>query len=145
MVVLVERDLRAAAEQGGEDMFFFFSSRRRHTRLQGDWSSDVCSSDLHLRRCAAWSRACLCPWGLGPFPGPPGAWYRGAINAGPAPIDLVMFTQASQHGLVQLLPDTSGIPVAQTPPASHAAAVAQGLGKVFPWNACLQHEQDAVE
>src|SRR5256885_3052281 len=25
---------------------FFFSSRRRHTTLQGDWSSDVCSSDL---------------------------------------------------------------------------------------------------
>src|SRR6266487_6738517 len=32
-------------------MFFFFSSRRRHTRWTGDWSSDVCSSDL--RRCAA--------------------------------------------------------------------------------------------
>src|SRR5256885_8766114 len=29
-------------------MYFFFSSRRRHTRLQGDWSSDVCSSDLRL-------------------------------------------------------------------------------------------------
>src|SRR5437879_12817678 len=29
---------------------FFFSSRRRHTRYIGDWSSDVCSSDL-------WSRA----------------------------------------------------------------------------------------
>src|SRR6266566_6174029 len=28
------------------DFIFFFSSRRRHTRLQGDWSSDVCSSDL---------------------------------------------------------------------------------------------------
>src|SRR3989454_4095601 len=28
--------------------FFFFSSRRRHTRLQGDWSSDVCSSDLRI-------------------------------------------------------------------------------------------------
>src|SRR5256885_17092688 len=27
-------------------MLCFFSSRRRHTRLQGDWSSDVCSSDL---------------------------------------------------------------------------------------------------
>src|SRR3989454_12436939 len=26
---------------------FFLSSRRRHTRLQGDWSSDVCSSDLY--------------------------------------------------------------------------------------------------
>src|SRR5256885_2583862 len=34
---------------------FFFSSRRRHTRLQGDWSSDVCSSDLvgsGKRRCS---------------------------------------------------------------------------------------------
>src|SRR6266581_6451387 len=33
---------------------FFFSSRRRHTRWTGDWSSDVCSSDLrpggHLRQ-----------------------------------------------------------------------------------------------
>src|SRR2546430_12317925 len=28
--------------------FFFFSSRRRHTRFDCDWSSDVCSSDLHL-------------------------------------------------------------------------------------------------
>src|SRR5205807_5980316 len=27
-------------------ILFFFSSRRRHTRLQGDRSSDVCSSDL---------------------------------------------------------------------------------------------------
>src|SRR2546426_2394916 len=30
--------------------FFFFSSRRRHTRLQGDWSSDVCSSDLTTKQ-----------------------------------------------------------------------------------------------
>src|SRR5437879_9187146 len=28
---------------------FFFSSRRRHTRYIGDWSSDVCSSDLRRR------------------------------------------------------------------------------------------------
>src|SRR5689334_24083283 len=27
-------------------VFFFFSGRRRHTRLNCDWSSDVCSSDL---------------------------------------------------------------------------------------------------
>src|SRR5256885_16827669 len=33
--------------------FFFFSSRRRHTRLQGDWSSDVCSSDLEPQRAGA--------------------------------------------------------------------------------------------
>src|SRR5574342_411383 len=30
--------------------FFFFSSRRRHTRSGGDWSSDVCSSDLLVER-----------------------------------------------------------------------------------------------
>src|SRR5699024_11688605 len=29
-------------------LIFFFSSRRRHTRSKRDWSSDVCSSDLHL-------------------------------------------------------------------------------------------------
>src|SRR5690348_17364514 len=29
-------------------LFFFFSSRRRHTRWTGDWSSDVCSSDLKV-------------------------------------------------------------------------------------------------
>src|SRR5580765_428048 len=28
------------------EIVFFFSSRRRHTRWTGDWSSDVCSSDL---------------------------------------------------------------------------------------------------
>src|SRR6266568_8617103 len=31
-------------------LFFFFSSRRRHTIWNCDWSSDVCSSDLVLRR-----------------------------------------------------------------------------------------------
>src|SRR5205807_4648746 len=36
---------------------FFFSSRRRHTRLQGDWSSDVCSSDLR-RKMARWLMSC---------------------------------------------------------------------------------------
>src|SRR5437762_12129169 len=30
-------------------LVFFFSSRRRHTRYIGDWSSDVCSSDLRRK------------------------------------------------------------------------------------------------
>src|SRR5688500_20099818 len=34
--------------QCSDHVVFFFSSRRRHTRLQGDWSSDVCSSDLDM-------------------------------------------------------------------------------------------------
>src|SRR5690606_39737670 len=32
------------------NQFFFFSSRRRHTSFSRDWSSDVCSSDLSLKR-----------------------------------------------------------------------------------------------
>src|SRR5256885_8411070 len=40
-------------------IIFFFSSRRRHTRLQGDWSSDVCSSDLE--RGLGGAPAGLCP------------------------------------------------------------------------------------
>src|SRR5262249_57903658 len=38
---------------------FFFPSRRRHTRLVSDWSSDVCSSDLHcvVGRCGVARRA----------------------------------------------------------------------------------------
>src|SRR5256885_7576732 len=44
---------------------FFFSSRRRHTRLQGDWSSDVCSSDLCARPSRRWTApcsVCSCWW-----------------------------------------------------------------------------------
>src|SRR6266487_4634769 len=43
-------------------VLFFFSSRRRHTSSTGDWSSDVCSSDLpstaepRTARRVAWPR-----------------------------------------------------------------------------------------
>src|SRR2546426_6783335 len=40
--------------------FFFFSSRRRHTRLQGDWSSDVCSSDLPIMNILTSASLSLC-------------------------------------------------------------------------------------
>src|SRR5438067_13550921 len=32
----------------------FLSSRRRHTRSKRDWSSDVCSSDLHITFTDPW-------------------------------------------------------------------------------------------
>src|SRR6266436_7366316 len=41
-MVLVHSPAKAVS-----DGVFFFSSRRRHTRCSRDWSSDVCSSDLH--------------------------------------------------------------------------------------------------
>src|SRR5256885_11511621 len=58
------------------DYVFFFSSRRRHTRLQGDWSSDVCSSDLRNRRLLeeiqvqlSQSENIIVPWGVAHMPG----------------------------------------------------------------------------
>src|SRR6266516_4691646 len=49
-------------------VFFFFSSRRRHTISYGDWSSDVCYSDLGVRvrarrrPCPGWPRPFPCPY-----------------------------------------------------------------------------------
>src|SRR5205807_3814565 len=48
---------------------FFFSSRRRHTRLQGDWSSDVCSSDLPSSSQGYGPAAVALPWKAGRFSG----------------------------------------------------------------------------
>src|SRR5205807_3577963 len=39
---------RISGYAGAPPASVFFASRRRHTSLQGDWSSDVCSSDLGL-------------------------------------------------------------------------------------------------
>src|SRR5256885_10711040 len=46
--MLAARVIRLHLNTRAITCLFFFSSRRRHTRLQGDWSSDVCSSDLLL-------------------------------------------------------------------------------------------------
>ena len=47
---MAKKEIDDFSNKGREVIFnFFFSSRRRHTRLQGDWSSDVCSSDLNER------------------------------------------------------------------------------------------------
>src|SRR5256885_5623931 len=45
-LVLREGRVARVGGRGPVGGLFVFSSRRRHTRLQGDWSSDVCSSDL---------------------------------------------------------------------------------------------------
>src|SRR5207249_6638979 len=45
--IVMWRIWRKVMKTGYSMLFFFFSSRRRHTRSKRDWSSDVCSSDLH--------------------------------------------------------------------------------------------------
>src|SRR5256885_4217382 len=67
--------------------FFFFSSRRRHTRLQGDWSSDVCSSDLFASGSPSRNFGPLSyryGWSLGPLPytlSKSNAGVRKSVNA----------------------------------------------------------------
>src|SRR5688500_20166718 len=67
------------------DLFFFFSSRRRHTRLQCDWSSDVCSSDLSWRRtrCAC-GPARRCPRASSCWRGPTATWPTAARSSSSA-------------------------------------------------------------
>src|SRR2546426_11317675 len=61
---------------------FFFSSRRRHTRLQGDWSSDVCSSDLVVCTDMPCAHACA----TGALVPPAGGWdeiHMGVLELDP--------------------------------------------------------------
>src|SRR5207248_1819624 len=46
MAIEVISPRQTANAEACRRLLFFFSSRRRHTRSYGDWSSDVCSSDL---------------------------------------------------------------------------------------------------
>src|SRR5688500_19679410 len=45
IIIVMNHDVVSKRKEAVQKLTFFFSSRRRHTRLQGDWSSDVCSSD----------------------------------------------------------------------------------------------------
>src|SRR3989454_2548644 len=73
--------------------FFFFSSRRRHTRLQGDWSSDVCSSDLICSCAPGGSRGGSIMAGrleLGTQPGVAEGDSRGAKSRGSLDADIII-------------------------------------------------------
>src|SRR6267154_1543936 len=72
--------------------FFFFSSRRRHTRWTGDWSSDVCSSDLWRRRHAV--RAGRGEGRVRSLPRSPRGEHRSAAAAARAGLGL---TGANRH------------------------------------------------
>lgn len=65
--------------------------------------------------------------------GPPGAGQAGPVHAGSTEIELV---SAAQQG---------GLPVAQPPPAGHAAAESQRLGEFFPGDTGAQYEDDTVQ
>src|SRR5256885_7098889 len=72
-------------------LVFFFSSRRRHTRLQGDWSSDVCSSDLTRGQRLPRSRT-VAPQTV---PGP--LWREGLPSLSPCVGPMWVRTRSEEH------------------------------------------------
>src|SRR3954447_6164591 len=66
-----------------------------------------------------------------------------AVDQRPIPVDPIRLVQLGQEPLVELLPDPGLVPVAEPPPAGHAATAAHLLGEVLPVDAGLQDEEDA--
>ncbi|KGH25472.1 hypothetical protein P353_24975 [Comamonas testosteroni] len=116
------------------------SCQRHSTAEDHQWNaSGICDEVTLGAKLASvrgvWARflapQCLAPWA--------------AIDAGSAPINLVMLPQTHQRGLVQTLLGVIGIQCTQAPPAGYTTSITEGLRKIFPWDACLQHAQDAIE
>src|SRR5437879_8322898 len=85
---------------------FFFSSRRRHTRYIGDWSSDVCSSDLSstptLRKARSWFFSFLEGRTIQPCPST--AWVAHRTTAGRGTFSTVRKNAELGRALVSFLP-----------------------------------------
>src|SRR5256885_5080936 len=83
---------------------FFFSSRRRHTRLQGDWSSDVCSSDL-----SNWPLEFLVRGGWPSLDGAVTAWVNSARPAWEFFMKASRLLRPSAHEAVALAAITTAV------------------------------------
>ena len=59
--------------------------------------------------------------------------------------DARTLTKMFQHCHVQALPDSCSLPLSQTSPTRHAAAVAKRLRQVLPRNTCLQNIKNSLE
>src|SRR2546426_4109008 len=88
---------------------FFFSSRRRHTRLQGDWSSDVCSSDLTLT--VNPQPVLLSSLGVNPMTVTGGSNSTGTATLdGPAPAGGAQVTLSSDNTAAATVPASVTVP-----------------------------------
>src|SRR2546426_8255607 len=92
---------------------FFFSSRRRHTRLQGDWSSDVCSSDLTLT--VNPQPVLLSSLGVNPMTVTGGSNSTGTATLdGPAPAGGAQVTLSSDNTAAATVPASVTVPAGAT-------------------------------
>src|SRR5437879_8091422 len=100
---------------------FFFSSRRRHTRYIGDWSSDVCSSDL------AYAHAGVEPqlMGLGPIPAVKRVFEKAGLK--PADMDVIESNEAFAVQAMAVTRDL-GLDPAKVNPNGGAVALGHPIG-----------------
>src|SRR2546426_4490115 len=99
--------------------FFFFSSRRRHTRLQGDWSSDGALPILYTAQCAS------CHGGTG---GGDGGLAASLSGRPPALRDLAVQGRLSHGELEQvILRGRPGTPMPRLARALDPAPAAPGV------------------
>ncbi len=83
--------------------------------------------------------------GLGPVFRRPNSPHRRQIDGGVREVDLASRAQLVEPQFVRLVPYADLLSVVQSPPASGARAETQPSRKMIPADACLEHEQDAVE
>ena len=83
--------------------------------------------------------------GFGPVSRPLWRGHRAGVHGGPAPIQPSGVGQALEQGLVQQVPHTGLVPVAQPSPARQARAAAHLRWQQLPGRAGPQHEDDAGE
>src|SRR6266487_5991748 len=101
-------------------MCFFFSSRRRHTRWTGDWSSDVCSSDL---RCGTTGGCCGgCARTRAATPGHPPAYKETMLRR--ISLAILLAIQALGGGAVSLAHARDAVVAPPGYEASHSARCA---------------------
>ena len=87
-------------------------------------------------------RACRGRWDWGRYAVRRGGGTTGRVDTRAFPLNLVVFPQVLQHGVMDALPHTGLLPCMQAPPATHAAAATEFTGKIFPRQAGLEDEQD---
>src|SRR5256886_3380782 len=126
--------------QTWKSVFFFFSSRRRHTRFDCDWSSDVCSSDLHALKKPM---GVLHVWALGVgvvITGEYFGWNQGLKEGGPVGMLLAsLFVCVLYSMWVLALSELSvAMPFAGGPLAYGRRAVGPAFGFIMGWSMFLE-------
>jgi hypothetical protein len=70
---------------------------------------------------------------------------RATVNSGTRPVDLVRTIQFGQQLLVELLPNSSLGPVAESTPTGHPGTTTHFLGQILPRDSSLEDEENTAQ